>query len=67
MGYGFKGFSGMKGRQDKGHKALLFLFNERVNNGGDPLIPFDSIINTAKASFACIESLKQRAWIDIDQ
>ncbi|GHU02726.1 oxidoreductase [Spirochaetia bacterium] len=64
-GYGFKGFSKMKGRQDKGHKAQFALLNERARNSGDALIPFDSIVNTTKAGFACIESMKNKAWIDI--
>jgi predicted dehydrogenase len=64
-GYGFRGFPGMKSRQDKGHKAQFALLNEKAKNGGDALIPFDSIVNTTKASFACIESMKNKAWIDI--
>jgi predicted dehydrogenase len=64
-GYGFKGFSKMKSRQDKGHKAQFALLNERIQTGGEALIPFDSIVNTTKASFACIESLKTKSWINI--
>ena len=64
-GYGFKGFSKMKGRQDKGHKAQFALLNERIKNGGESLIPFDSIVNTTRASFACIESLKAKTWVNI--
>jgi hypothetical protein len=55
----------MKGRQDKGHKAQFTLLNERVKHGGAALIPFDSIVNTTKASFACIESMKNKSWIEI--
>ena len=29
----------------------------------NPIIPFDEIINTTKASFAAIESLKEGKWI----
>lgn len=65
-GYGFKGFSKMKARQDKGHNAQFTLLNDRVKNGGGALIPIESIINTTKASFACIESLKNKQWIDVD-
>jgi len=64
-GYGFKGFSKMKGRQDKGHKAQFAFLNERIQKGGEALISFDSILNTTRASFACIESLKTKSWIDI--
>jgi len=64
-GFGFKGFSNMKGRQDKGHKTQFTLLNDRIKNGGEVLIPFDSIINTTKVSFACIESIKKKTWINI--
>lgn len=64
-GYGFKGFSKMKSMQDKGHKAQFTLLNERSKTGGEALIPFDSIVNTTRASFACIESMKSHCWIDI--
>ena len=64
-GYGFKGFSKMRGRQDKGHKAQFALLNEQIQKGGEALIPFESIVNTTRTSFACIESLKSKCWIDI--
>lgn len=64
-GYGYKNFKRMRGRMDKGHKAEFLLLNERVQNGGDALIPFDSLINTTKTSFACIESLKTGSWVDV--
>ena len=65
-GYGFKGFSKMKGRMDKGHNAEFSLLNDKIKNGGSALIPFDSIVNTTKASFACIESMKSNSWIEIE-
>jgi predicted dehydrogenase len=64
-GYGFKGFSKMKSRQDKGHQAQFALLNDRIRNGGEALISFDSIVNTTRASFACIESLKTKTWVEI--
>jgi len=64
-GYGFKGFYKMKGRQDKGHKVQFALLGDRVKNGGEALISFNSIVNTTKASFACIESLKNKIWVDL--
>lgn len=64
-GYGIKGFSRMTGKMDKGHKTQFKLLDEHARHGGDALIPFDSIINTTKASFACIESLKKNRWIPI--
>lgn len=65
-GYGCKGFSKMKKGMDKGHTAQFALLNDRIIKGGEALIPFDSIVNTTKASFACINSLKQNKWIDIE-
>lgn len=65
-GYGCKGFTKMKKSMDKGHTTQFFLLNERILRGGEALIPFCSIINTTKASFACIESLKLNKWIEIE-
>jgi len=65
-GYGVRGFSHMVSGLDKGHKAQFALLNDRLNKGGEPLIPFESIRNTTLASFACIESVKQGKWIDIE-
>lgn len=64
-GFGAKGFSKMTGGMDKGQKDEFRMLNERMLNGGESLIPFESIVNTTKASFACIESLKQNKWIEI--
>lgn len=65
-GYGYKGFSKLKKGMDKGHSTQFALLNDRMTNGGEALIPFSSIVNTTKASLACIESLKQNRWIDIE-
>lgn len=64
-GFGAKGFSKMKGSMDKGHKDQFALLTERTEKGGDALIPIESIINTTKASFAAIQSLKEHRWIDL--
>lgn len=64
-GYGFTGFSKMRGSLDKGHKAQFALLNERIINGGEPLVDLDTIVNTTKASFACIESLKNKTWVEL--
>lgn len=66
-GYGFKGFSHAKAKQDKGHAEQFRLLLERVTTGGEPLIPFDEIINTTKASFAAIISLKEGRWVEISE
>ena len=65
-GYGFKGFSNLKTRLDKGHKNQFEKLINQVKTGGNALIPFDEIINTTKASFAAIESLKENKWISIN-
>lgn len=61
-GYGFGGgFTSkiLKTKQDKGHHKQFELLTKRWKEGGPPLIPFDEIVNTTKATFAAIESLKQ--------
>ena len=56
----------MKSTMDKGHKRQFALLNERMKEGGEPLISFGSIVNTTKASFACIQSLKENRWVEIE-
>lgn len=65
-GYGFKGFKSKSTSQDKGHSNQFNLLVERIQQGGEALIPFDEILNTTKASFAAIESLKEGKWIEIN-
>ncbi len=64
-GYGFKGFNRAKSGQDKGHFNQFQALVNQQKNGGESIIPFDEIINTTKASFAAIESLKEGKWISI--
>lgn len=63
--YGFKGFSKASSKQDKGHFNQFSELIEQQKKGGNPVIPFDEIINTTKASFAAIESLKSGKWVEI--
>jgi len=63
-GYGTKGFSKMKTKLDKGHKSQFKLLSESVKTG-IPIIPFDEIVNTTKATFAAIESLKTGKTVQI--
>lgn len=65
-GFGVKGFSKLKTSLDKGHKNQFHTLIKKIKEGGSPLIPLDEIINTTKASFAAVESLKTKSWIDID-
>ena len=67
-GFGFgRGYSSkiLKTKQDKGHNKQFELLTKRWEEGGEPLIPFDEIVNTTKATFAAIESLKQNKPIKI--
>ena len=66
-GYGFKGFSSASSKQDKGHFNQFSELLEQQKSGGAPIIPFDEIINTTKASFAALESLKTGKWISIQE
>ena len=63
--HGVKGFKTLKTKIDKGHKSQFYELIKRVQNGGKPLIPIDEIINVTKTSFAAIESMKTKKWIDV--
>lgn len=64
-GFGFKGFSKLKTSLDKGHKNQFHSLIQRIKDGGAPLIPMEDLINTSKASFAAIESLKTGSWVKV--
>ena len=64
-GYGTKGFTKLKTNVDKGHAAQFKLLVDRVKTGGASLIPIDEIVNTTLASFAAIESLVKKEWVNI--
>ena len=63
--FGFKNLKSFKTGLDKGHKNQFESLINTTIKGGNPLIPFEEIVNTTKASFAAIESLKQGKWIDL--
>jgi predicted dehydrogenase/threonine dehydrogenase-like Zn-dependent dehydrogenase len=65
QGFGFKGFKTLSTAQDKGHSNQFSKLLEMVKVGGNPLIPFDEIVNTTRASFAALESLTSGKWIKI--
>lgn len=66
-GFGFKGFSRLKMKQDKGHAEQFRLLVDRLKSGGEPLIPFEEIVNTTRASFAAITSLKEGRWVEVQE
>lgn len=63
--YGVKGFKNIKTKIDKGHKAQFHEYIRRLQQGGEPLIPMHEIVNVTRASFAAIQSLKEKRWIDV--
>ena len=65
-GYGFKNFSSSTSGQDKGHQSQFNFLIDSLVKGGGQIIPIDEIINTTKASFAAIESLRSGCWINIE-
>lgn len=65
-GYGFKNFSSASSSQDKGHQNQFNLLIDTIQKGGNAIIPMDDLVNTTKASFAAIESLKTGAWVTVD-
>lgn len=61
-GYGWPGFKKLGGwRQDKGHRAEVAAFIERVTNGGPPLIPWPELEEVTLASLAAVERAAQPA------
>ena len=64
-GYGFKGFTQLKTRLDKGHQKQFALLTTAAKQGDLSLIPFSELENTTRASLAAIESLKTNSWVTI--
>ena len=65
IAYGVKGFSKLKTKIDKGHKAQFGQIVEKIKQGSVELIPYEELMNVTKASFAAIESLKEGSWVTI--
>lgn len=55
----------LKTKQDKGHKEQFDKLHNSWAKGLTPIIPFESIINTTKASFAAIDSLILKKSVEI--
>ena len=64
-GYGTKGFSKLKTKQDKGHKKQFGSIVESIKQGDISLIPYEELFNVTKASIASIQSLKEGKWIEV--
>jgi len=65
-GYGFKGFTKMKGRQDKGHREQFRRFAETVTKGGPAPVPLAEIFNSTATTLAALESLREGKWIEVE-
>ena len=57
--YDWPAANALKMRQDKGHTAEVAAFLDRVQSGGQPLIPFSELAMTTEASFAAVRSAKE--------
>jgi len=64
-GFGFNGFTSKKTKLDKGHKNQFHQLVSNARKGNIELIPFQELINVTKASFACLESLKNKTWVEV--
>jgi hypothetical protein len=55
----------MRSGLDKGHKSQFKTLVNNIKTTGQPLIPFEDIINTTQASFAALESLRTGTSVQI--
>ncbi len=65
--YGFGRFSGLPGRQNKGHTEQMNQLLTQLRTGGDALIPFADLINTTQTTLAALQSLRENRWVDVDR
>lgn len=66
-GFGFRSFTSLKTKQDKGHRRQFALFDERVKTGGAPLIPWVETANSARATLAVSLAISERRWISVSE
>ena len=66
-GFGFRTFTTLKTKQDKGHARQFGLFAERVKANGPALIPWSEITNGARASLAIRKAISERGWIRVNE
>lgn len=64
--FGVIGFNKLKTKLDKGHEMQFKRLKNFVQNGGKPIISQEEIINVSKASVLALESLKSRAWVNVE-
>jgi predicted dehydrogenase/threonine dehydrogenase-like Zn-dependent dehydrogenase len=66
-GFGFRSFASLKTKQDKGHGRQFSLFAERVRTGGESLIPWVEITNSARATLAVPLAIAERRWVSVNE
>jgi predicted dehydrogenase len=65
-GYGFRGFSSFRTRRiDKGHFSEFREFLNRVESGGEQLIPLSQLVNATLATFAAVTSAQENRNISL--
>jgi len=64
--YGQSGFSKLKTSLDKGHQSQFKNYLQSIEKEGKSLIAAESLINTTQASFAALQSLAAKSWINIE-
>lgn len=56
---------GLRGSQDKGHRAAWQTFVECLRTGGQPPIPYAQLLGGARAAFAALRSLETGAEVQL--
>lgn len=64
-GFGVRGFSSKRSKQDKGHLNQFKQLLESVKKASGPTIPWEEVFNTSKATLAAVDSLIEGKWIFI--
>ncbi|KQS32761.1 bi-domain-containing oxidoreductase [Dyadobacter sp. Leaf189] len=65
VGYGFKNFNKLSVGKDKGHKRQFSQFSQDKKNINLAEISIAEVVNTTRATFAAVESLKTGHWIEV--
>jgi predicted dehydrogenase len=66
-GFGFKTFTKLKTKPDKGHTRQFALFAQRVRENGPALIPWPEIANSTRATLAIPLAIAGRQWISLTE
>jgi len=64
--FGVTGFKNLKTRINKGHKTQFHSYIQKIKEGGEELITFPEMVNVTLASFAALQSLKEKRWVDVE-